>query len=280
MQYIAKSQWTATHIQDKVNRNADGIEIQLLEKDLYTTLDKNYIIPDEYKNFNIVCVHTPLASDFDYDIETPIGTEMLIATASFANKISIIRQRPITIVCHVELPIARLQYMGVYESTLKLLDSLSGKYPNLIFCIENTVSKTFGFYDNIEIVKTLDKPNIKTCLDTCHALIIEGLSGYLTNYGEYKSSLDYETLERAFAKNSGYCHWLHLNNASLTSEGFGNGKGHGTSFTEKDLELLTYIKNLYYKYINGATICLEVREKNYLNCVNFSETLENCKKVF
>ena len=88
MQYIAKSAWSIPHINDKLNRQADGIEIQLLKKDIKTTLSDDYTIPNDFLDKKIVCIHAPLdpENSFDHEIDTVEGEYAFIKTVEFANK--------------------------------------------------------------------------------------------------------------------------------------------------------------------------------------------------
>lgn len=280
MEFIAKSSWNERCIQDKLNRGADGIEIQLLKPEKEPALSCFYTVPEHFRGYGIRCIHTPLdaEAEFNYDIDTPRGKEWLIQTVLLASKMSQINGKPTNVICHMEHNIKHLRELSVYKSTIEFVRTLARNYPDVTICVENTTHRLTGIYDNVTFVNEVGMKNVGTCLDTCHALISEHYTGLITDKGAHPAGdYNFESLISAFRKNKDVCKWIHLAGAKDTGEGFGFGKGHGCVFDDDGD--LRYILSLHENFTPGATICFEVREDDYLNCINFSRMLEMSRRI-
>lgn len=286
MKYIAKSQWALPHILDKLERGADGIEIQLLNPDTEECLRLDYKIPEEFKILPIKCIHLPLnaQTDCNYDIETPIGQRAFIKSIILAEKLIDKTGSKMNIVCHMTQDIKTMNELEILDKTYEFIATQAMLHPNCNINIENVTRRTMGIYDNAVFARSLNLPNVGTVIDTCHSMISEFITGQITEYG--KTSNEYYkfvTIEDAFKENKDICRWIHLNNANMDDGFYGKGKGHGVPFdinNKEDMEKLTKVLKLYKTLDFKAPLCLEVREDNYLHSENFSKTRRACEEVF
>ncbi len=284
MKYIAKSAFKQSNIMDKINKGCDGVEIQLLNPENEICLEKGYKIEKFLKDCNIVSIHTPLVAETDnnFNIETPCGKDGFIKSIELADKFSQFYGRRMNLVCHMDLSIKQQIELGIYEQTKEFLLENLEKYKNIDVNLENVTIRDMGVYDNVVLVKELNKENLWTTLDICHALMTESATGYFTSEGKYENEYyEYETLEKAFEKNKDVCKWIHLNNATNEGEGYGVGRGHGSIFNPNNVnDVSTLLKTLRFADTIGLeNICIEVREDNYLDSQNFLQTMNLCKAL-
>ncbi len=286
MKYIAKSAWGVENVLDKLERGAAGIEIQLLNPDNEKCLEMGYKVEDAFKLFPIVCIHTPLnaKTDCNYNIETPRGQIEFIRTLFLAEKLMDKTSSRMNIVCHMNLGIKVLQELEILYRTMDFIAIQALLHPNVIINVENVVNRMTGVYDNTILVRNINLPNVGTVIDTCHALMSENFTGKITDNGAHTNvDFTYQPLEECFKQNKDVCRWIHLNNAINTGELLGTGDGHSTPFSsdnKEDMETLTRILKLYKTLDLKPAICLEVKEEDYFNCVNFSKTKKACDEVF
>lgn len=282
---IAKSSFKIPDIEAKLKLGAPGIEIQLLNRDIDGCLKPNFSIPTDFKSSPIVAVHAPLLTNYqgvdflNCDIETVLGAEMFEKTCIFARKLSDFYGRKISVICHMELPLTVQEQVGIYDKTFETLRNMAESFSEIDINLENTTQRMYGVYDNVKLVKEINLSNVGTTFDVCHALISEYTTGLLTNNGAFKRGLDqtyeYMPLLTGLELNKDVCKWVHLNNATESEIGYGCGTGHGVPFdpeNEKDIEFLKILIAKIKTFKNKADICIEVREDDYLNCINYAKT--------
>ena len=262
MKYGAKSIWDKNNIQDKLNRGADGIEIQLKTPSPISEMGQK--LPAEQIKM-IQTIHMPIVSNTEqFSITTRKGFRTLIDLTYMLTTLRDSEagkglREDLHIVCHY-MPNPNDDDNITYENAVLMLRMLAAQEKSLVFCIENTTGGSIGRvwdYENVQFVKDIGAANVKTCLDTCHALMVE-------------TNEDGISLGEAFRLNAGICAHVHMCNAIDCGDGYGNKKGHGVPFSSaKDRDLQRIIE-LYRHYEYDADIVYEVREDDYLNCENYS----------
>ncbi len=262
MKYGAKSIWNEKNIQDKINRGADGIEIQLVTSSPISEMNKK--LPAEQLKM-IQAIHMPIISEAEqFSITTRKGFKTLIDLVYMLTTLRTSEagkglREDLHIVCHY-MPNLDDDNNMKYEDAVLILRMLAAQEKSLVFCIENTTGGSIGRvwdYENVQFVKDIGTTNVKTCLDTCHALMVE-------------ANEDGISLGEAFKFNAGVCAHVHMCNATDYGDGYGKKKGHGVPFSSaKDRDLQRIIE-LYRHYEYDADIVYEVREDDYLNCENYS----------
>ena len=273
----AKSVWKLPQIMDKINRGTDGIEIQLQTNNPYKEMSE--ILPENVLKM-IKAIHLPLEYQngvfFDYSVDTFDGQEMLKGIMKKLTEIGIAKNN-IHIICHYHGDKEILKRYKLYDNVVSFMQEIADEYKDCIFCVENTTHQlTTWNNNNVTLVKDINKDNVGTCLDTCHALIVEKNGLFAGQIGNTTNI----TLENHFKANKDLCKHIHLCNASWDSNNrYGYKKGHGTIFTENDFDLKRIV-NLYKQYNYDADIVFEVYENDYLNCENFSKTKDAFQKVF
>lgn len=279
MLFIAKSAWDKSQVADKMRRGACGLEIQLLDprKETFLT-SKAKVLDDSILKYTIEAVHMPLSNGIDMEIEDVDGQYYFPYVCEFANEIARIQQRRVIVVIHLHTTISNLKLYGLYDKVCKSLTAMAKKFPNVTIAVENTPYFFDVPYSNVELVETIGLSNVGTCLDTCHAMMTERIIHDLSKDFRCRKA----SLEGFFEKNKDVCKLIHLADCVDAGTGYGNNKGHGVSFDMSTLDSIPVLKRIfsYYRYYDyKCNITLEVREDDFLNCVNFSKTLEACDHV-
>lgn len=301
----AKSELSEEKIQDKLDRGTDGIEIQLLS-DFITKDDvlEKYDV-EKFKKMKIVGIHAPLPLKKDEDIFDYQNIENLVEKNSsklwndiclLANSLSTKEIPTIYIVLHTELSLHcgnnnNETVKHITNEIKKMLD----KYEHIIFLFENIMPLEFdktGFIinrnnfidDNVllvdELIKQLGKKystRVGTVLDICHA---QSTIKYLKEIKRiFKKELNIKNNLKSYFKRNPYIQIIHLNKA----KGYGFGENHGLGYkitNSKDMKKLEQICKYHQIYTKNAAMCLEVKEDDYLNCVNYSNTKEALHSCF
>lgn len=257
MTHGAKSIWSEANIQDKINRGADGIEIQLRTPN--PDKEINDSLPKEQLDL-IKAIHMPIGEGRDqYSVTTHTGIHTLTA---LINRVNLIKELKgvnwdgLHIICHY-IPVTDEDTLE-YKNNVIMMRLLAAQNKSLVFCVENTTDGYNG--QNIKFVKDVSESNVGTCLDTCHSLIVEHDGGM--------------SMDELFRQNFEVCAHMHLCDAKDTGEGYGKGEGHGVPFTSRDSKDLLRIIALYRCFNYNADVVYEVREDDYLNCVNYSKIKE------
>lgn len=288
MKILGKSKFDK-NIYDKINKNADGIEIHLAEEFLNNDLSYDKILDLKYVDeVPIYVIHMPLVKGNDVNIETTQGLNILTRVAKLADYITRKQKHNVLIVVHLSTDVNKLKAIGIYDKIVFKLYQIVCNYSKIEIGVENVTllhqdDDNFSFenclFDNIELVKDCNHPRIGTVLDTCHILQNEAFLNYLKpflykDYFKDEKEFKYD-METYFKENQPYIKLIHLANMNYN----GLMKNHGTPFTKKDLDLLKYILSLYKKYEYNCMITLEVRENDYSNAKNFQETLKNVNYI-
>lgn len=169
---------------------------------------------------------------------------------------------------HLENEESQLKAFGLWESIVSYLRWYADRYKNLIFSVENVTRLIAEPFSNAALVKDIDRENVGTCLDTCHAIITQFRTAMIEC-----ENIPAVTLDAFYSHNRKYMNWIHLNNATDAPEGFGYGSGHGVAFDisedgdSRTLERIMYMFSEYCQHITHSytlPICIEVQEDDYL----------------
>lgn len=274
MKLYAKAAWSKAQIEDRLNKGADGIEIQLVSE-----YDEFYN-DDSFKNVDIskiIGIHMPCNAKSDYSIDSLEGSLTFEKTCAKTSELASLLDRKLYLVLHFEGPVEKLKKLNVYSKLVYEVKQVAEKYPNILICVENCVDNPFYKHSNVEFVKDIDKPNVKTCLDTCHALISEKISFDAGGVWLVEDT----SLDEFFKENKDCCGLIHLCNAIYPDDfkNYGTGQGHGAVF-EEDSFNLRRITCFYKKYGYDCDIALEVREDNYLDAQNYLKTRKQVEADF
>ena len=282
MQYFAKSNWSENRIKEKLSRGADGIEIQLLNPEtdnFYKDNWKDYVY---IKSSKIKAVHFPLLKEEDFSIESIKCQKIFNKTIERIEKISKILEEKIYVIIHIEETVRTLKKIGLYDNLVLFMQKTADDYKNLIFVIENTTTHVLMQpLSNVIFVKDINKENVLTCLDTCHAYITQNLLYSITNE-KFNDGISIISIHDFFENNKDVCGLIHLCGAANYGDGFGRGKGHGIAFNGIADPQLNEIYNLYKEYNYKCPLTIEVREDSYDDdtySYNFEDTLKYAKEL-
>ena len=282
MQYFAKSNWSENRIKEKLNRGADGIEIQLLNPETDTFYKDNWKDYVYIKSSKIKVVHFPLVKGYDFPIESIECQKIFNKTIERINEISEILEEKIRVVIHLEETVKTLKKVGLYDNLVLLMQKAADEYDNLIFTIENTgAHNLMQSFSNVIFVKDINRKNVLTCLDTCHAYITQDMLSSITKE-KFNDDIDICSVRDFFENNKDLCGLIHLCGAADYGDGFGHGKGHGVAFSGIADPQLNEIYNLYKEYNYKCPCTIEVREDSYEDdtySYNFEDTLRYAKEL-
>lgn len=273
-------------IYDKLSRGTNGIELHL---------DEDFLVQDNYwneeiiRNVPIYVVHSPLMSGHDTCIDDANAKNTLYKTCDFANKIAIAQKHEILVVTHMGTSVKKMKTLGVYERVKKQVLSLVNNFDNVHIAIENVsrmhknadgiyVPHEITFTDAALMATDINHERIGTCIDICHAMMDIKLTKTLRlHFGEnvIKDNVELGGLEPLFKANQNTIKLIHFANCG----GSGLGGGHGAPFTQKDINTVNDILDLYYKYQYKCPITIEVLESNYKFGENYTitkNTIEMC----
>lgn len=280
MKIVAKSLLIKEHIEDKVNKGCDALEIQLKSEpyDKMPNINRELLaISDIYS------VHLPLGENrLDTNLDDVFSHDRIHVfnyAAKLAADAAVIWKHPVRLILHLEMDFDKLIRADyIRNHILNVFEKALSDYDNVYFAIENIiplVPKENGFYlacnyydDSARLVKYLrnyfDSTRFTTVLDTCHA----EMSIYYMNHlmGLTEQRYNKPTMEDYFKINSPYCDTIHL--CTFIRDGY--FKNHGIGFTKCKDKLEEYLK-LHNKYTKNAALVLELREDDYLNSINFYE---------
>ena len=218
----------------------------------------------------IQAVHLPMrvaGSPAIDGIESPYGQLNLKRVCE--RMLDTFGHRPMHIIGHYYTTKTVLESVGAYSDVIREIQKIMIEYPLYTLCIENVTDQTLmePYKHNVILAEDIDLPNVGTCIDTCHALIIKEQSRCTTAYGAYPTSLI-----NFFDWNKELCRHIHLADATWVNGTFGMDKGHGAPFsnTTASRNTLEMIENWYRKLGYTADIVHEVREHNILEARNYS----------
>lgn len=295
MHIIAKSQILIPNILGKAKICKD-IELQLFDEfdnfndcvdDLYQTVIN---IPD----INIRCVHSPLESGEDVNIEFLENEKdffKLSKTVELAGRLSDYYNETIKIIMHSSFNYENYKKIpSLLKRIEDFVEKSLDKYKNIIICIENVIPCKFSkekelffrngcLFDNIKLVKhlrtKLNTNRIGTVLDTCHMMItLQTLDNiFKDNYIDYIKEFD---MEKFFIENKDYIQLIHL--CDVKNLGY-NKKEHGIKFESDRLYLMSNLIDLYLEYNYRCDITIEIIEDDYVINNNFKENYEILKTM-
>ncbi|MCI9022034.1 MAG: hypothetical protein HFH32_15145 [Eubacterium sp.] len=293
MEIFAKASLKLAELQEKINCGCDGIEFNL-EKDFLAkggSFETEY--PKElFEMHNVGAVHYPFGTDRQMmNMEHIFQHEDLGTVQSvfrLAQHCAGIWGHRVLVIFHCSLSYWDFMEYELLRGRLEWeLGQLFLDYPMVEAGIENVVPMEYNetgtesprlcngiFTDTVKIVQYLREifgNRVGSVLDTCHAAMTEKYMKALLSEAEFlpkgqlPDKIDY-SMEHYFRENQGICKLIHLNDFT----GNGYQKNHGTGFAEQ--EKLNRLLDLYREYGYDCPLTLEVREKDYLDCVNYRRT--------
>lgn len=297
----AKSALSHSDIISKDNIGHDGIEVQLLSEligsDFETIPYKKVFNLDEFLQYNINVIHSPLYSEYEgskskvdcliENIDIPFFFSIYEEVFKIADYFGKKNNKNILIIFHSEMSFnATFRVSKKWYHMLKKINYLLNTYRHTKIGIENVsplrnndnskklikLSNNIGF-DNIEMVKALQKTlltnRVGTVFDTCHAEITYSFAKNLENYYSEIVDANNYTTESYFDKNKEYISLIHL--SKTIDNGYGK-KNHGKPFCDKDYSLICKYMDLYKKYEYSCPITLEVSEEDYKVCDGYKSS--------
>lgn len=281
MKYIAKAD-SGVAVIDKLKKGADLIEVQLLNKN---TNEDFTVYADK-----IYSVHSMLDKKFDRTVNLEdsdnFSLKNLREAFRIANEIGKKANRNIGVVIHNGIGLEKMQKLGVMDYAFSKIERLLREFEYTELFVENpSMICENGIYNNdlksselIEVVKELRRKStcgdrIYSLLDTVHAMASSRLLELI--YG-YKSDKTYEEYFKDYAKFTKEIHF-----ANIINKGLYNGE-HGVAFRDNNEEDDNYFDltlGLIQKYMTDINICLDIREDDYSNAINFEKTLKRMKEA-
>jgi len=276
-EFIAKSKWVPSELNDRLHRGASKVEIQILEPDLDPFLRESWwdgtFVP------HVAAVHTPLvtAGDVtdDYSIDTKKGREIILDICNRAARIAEKGQRPVSIITHLGKTMNELKAEGSLGKLIEWTRNLCVNFPQLEIMIENTIMSGEDPCACAKLAASVGCRNTGTCLDICHAQMVEHKARVMSFRDGWRGP-EPMSLSRFYSNMASTLKWIHLSQATDCGTGLGSGKGHGAAFRKadfRDMLLLEQIIWLNRKYGFTGGLCVEVQEDDYGNAVNFTSTV-------
>ncbi len=285
--HYAKSAYLADNIQNKLDIGTDGIEIQLVNEKKDRFWENNWLSRISYEQLRMIrLIHMPLTKTLykneyienNYGIESKLGSDCFKRVIERAERLSHCTGNTIGIVCHIELADIILKRSLIWPGNepvqesawdvhIKNMRDCAQNHPDLMFYIENTtlIESPLTSY---RFVKEINMPNVRMCVDTCHLMMCQYAAKALKDSGH-----PYYSMNKYFKKSQEYIGLIHFCGAKDVGEGYGYGKGHGTVTSFKDAHR---IYKMLDKYNIRVPLTLEVKEKEYTNCVNYEKQLRLC----
>lgn len=271
---------------DKIKKGAQAIEIHTDEYDDFDLLMQSPII----KQVKIKAVHAPLKQYDDTRLEHKSSRRVIEKTCQLADKISTVQRHKVIVVCHLGTHPDELKDLGVYEDIVEFVQDLADQYQNLEFAIENVTHlelandrihlRDTNYMAPIILTKDINRKNVGTCLDICHALMEMRFMKNTLNYIkgvvlECQMKQVEKGLSEFFAENKNTIKLIHL----ATAKEHGLGQYHGKPFEEDDELFLKGLMKFYYDYNYTCPITIEVQEDDYTNGKNFEKTFKLLNKI-
>lgn len=280
MKYIAKAD-SVVAIEDKLSKGADWIEVQLLNKNC----DEDFIKYYE----KVYSIHSKLdKDDFNRTVNLEDSDDFSLSNLreafELANKIGERANRRIGVIIHNGIGLDKMEKLGVMNYAFSKIERLLREFECTELFIENpSIACTAGIYTSdlesselIEVVKELKRRStcndrIYSLLDTVHAMASSRLLELI--YG-YNSDKLYEKYFQDYAEFTKEIHFANIINKGLSNHEHGVAFREGNPDDDKYFEMTL---RLIKKYLINANVCLEIREEDYTNAVNFENTLKRIK---
>ena len=297
--FICKSALDDAQLRHAVELGADGIELQLYEefyvspKSIKTYGWGSFVNLPRLVQYPITSIHMPIRKEYNTNFENLLVTDhsnVFSNICSLANAIGQARSSRILVVMHCEMGYNQLNETGLLEIIAEKLRIILAKYPYVELGIENlmpivTKDNKAGFRNgfgdsNVQLVKDLRARlrinRIGTVLDTCHALssirIMQDIYTNILNMPDAMYGMEYY-----MRSNAGVCSEIHL--ASVRGFGF-NEADHGIAFDEQSPMSIEAFVEMYKNMHYECPICIEMREQDYCDRLNFIKTREDVKALF
>lgn len=293
MKIYAKASLKPAEIQEKINCGCDGIEYNLEKDFLIKGSSFETCYPKEiFQMHNAGAVHFPFGADRQMlNMEHIFQKEDLSVVRSvfrLAQHCAEIWGHKVLVIMHSSLSYYDFMEYELYRDRLEWeLGRLFMDFPMTELGIENVVPMEYQetgtesprlcngiFTDTAKIVRYLRErfgDRAGSVLDTCHAAMTEkymklllAAADFLPE-GKLPEKIDY-SIGHYFKENQGICKLIHFNDFT----GNGYQKNHGAGFQSQ--EKVDTLLNLYRDYGYDCPLTLEVREKDYLDCVNYRRT--------
>ena len=291
---IAKSALVKSQMDCKMNLGADALEIQLLDE-LLRTNDLYSAFPnlDEYLNYPVYSVHTPLVECKDITSRVDIALEVLVRSnyiqlfenvCKLANKFGVAQSRVVWIVVHSNLSSSSLETSNkdIIEFIVKSLIILFEKYENIGIALENVTPVSYFsngsfrlsnnfLFDNAEIIECLRAKmpefsnRLVTVLDTCHAEMSMQFMRSMDILFD-NEIIAIPRMQDYFKVNKDTLKFIHLSRTVLNGNGIGR---HGQPFNEQSRDYIRGILDCINKYAKDCDIVLEVAETDYDKSLGF-----------
>ena len=289
----AKAALIKEQIEDRINKGAKTLEIQLLDE-IQTEKNIDLSLIDK---IDISAIHMPLINGEDYNIEDVEGRKIFKKVCALASQIANIKNHNVIVVVHTTTPPFILDKLGILYDIVLTIKEMITNYTNIEIAIENCV--LYNFIDkqgllqrqnstyiqdgvlkmaNVELAKIINHQRCGVCFDTCHALMTET---YLKHdnklFEDYIKNVagDKRIFTSLFEWSTPFLKLIHL----AYSENHGYGKYHGRPFTEQEFIILKYISGLYNKNNLNCPVTIEVYEKNLNDAKNYKLTIEQIDKL-
>lgn len=276
---IAKSGPAEEELKDRLERGADGIEIQLMH---WRPIDEASI---RYHAGSIRSIHT----DLDYKQDRGLyitdsdqwGREVLEKGFMLAQDAAAAEQHhePVGVVLHVGEGLKTIDRRGGLDSIRKKAEWLNN-YKDTCLYLENGMGTYGSGYEYegkaelIDMIGTLTPA--KSVFDTIHAWNAAYVHVLLCepelSPAEFHREVEerYERLFKIWSSMHSECAEIHFANA------IGNGKigcRHGVMFRDyapEDERYFGMTMSFIDKYFRNVPICIEVKEDDYRHAENFS----------
>lgn len=281
---------------DRLLRNPDGLEIQLLNLDVKKEFTDSMNL-DEVPDSKIYAVHSPLTCGRDLDIADKHSADVFEQVFACADLIGEVCNRNIIVIAHLYQSIESMNVWDGVSQVVKYLNNTVNKYKHIIIGIENTSMypscseglKVYNttIYDCLDLAKICNNERIGVVFDTCHALMSTGfmqminreISAELGNKVKSSNLFQSKAISNIFSQLTDikdYVKLIHLSGR----RGWGIGINHGIPLSyAQDRD---FIKEILETRLNNGIQCpitLEVREDDINKAENFSETLKAIQRV-
>lgn len=284
---VAKSSCEREQLLERLNKGASLFELQLLsssfdEKEIFNTITSLQI--------DVLTIHTPIIyfsndsgwRDFNLsDLMNKHKQKILLDICMLADKIAGFVGHNVHCIIHCDLS---LRSIACKENPIVLfMKRLIKEYPNVIIDLENISPiqlqpfefRSGAIYEAPRIVEylreTLNTKRVGTVLDICHLKMTEYLIGFLEKT-EIKRYIPELSVYDAFRENKDTLHIIHLN----ASNRMGYYENHGLV---PSLSLVREVISACEKLNCKVDICIEVKEVDYNNSINFEKTREILNQV-